>query len=44
MGADCLQLGGELDSSSFSHGKPSPFCFLFLLLVQIPWDETGMVG
>ena len=43
MVADCLQLGGELDSSSFSHGKLSTFCFLvLLLLVPIPWIETGM--
>lgn len=48
MVADCLQRGGELDSSSFSHGKLSSFvfwfCFLVLLLVPIPWIETGMVG
>lgn len=30
MVADCLQRGGELDSSPFSHGKLSSFCFLVL--------------
>lgn len=30
MVADCLQRSGELDSSSFSHGKLSSFGFLVL--------------
>lgn len=43
MVADCLQRGGELDRGSFSHGKLSSFSFLVLLLVSIPWIETGLV-
>lgn len=37
MVADCLQRGGELDSSSFSHGKLSSFCFLVLFSGFIFW-------
>lgn len=37
MVADCLQRGGELDSSSFSHGKLSSFCFLVLFSGFVFW-------